>query len=161
MGPHSGVGSDEAPFEAAAKVAPKTTMAAIIRPSSPLSSSPLPSSSRPLPAPPPTADDDDGDERGFFSADDSDLDDDGFSSASLPPGWFSWRSALTFAGPGALMSIAFLDPGNLESCLQAASRARFSLLWLLALATFAGWLIQLLAVKLGAVTGRDLAESCR
>ena len=59
------------------------------------------------------------------------------------------------------MSIAFLDPGNLESCLQAASRARYSLLWLLALATFAGWLIQLLAVKLGAVTGRDLAESCR
>ena len=59
------------------------------------------------------------------------------------------------------MSIAFLDPGNLESCLQAASRARFSLLWLLAVATACGWLIQLLAVKLGAVTGRDLAESCR
>lgn len=132
-------------------------MAAIIPSSSPLSSQ-LPSSSRPLPAPPT---DDDDDERGFFSADDSDPDDDSFSSASLPPGWFSWRSALTFAGPGALMSIAFLDPGNLESCLQAASRARFSLLWLLALATFAGWLIQLLAVKLGAVTGRDLAESCR
>lgn len=134
-------------------------MAAISPLSSSLSSQ-LPSSSRPPPAPP-TEDDD---ERGFFSADDSDLDgddDNSFSSASLPPGWFSWRSALTFAGPGALMSIAFLDPGNLESCLQAASRARFSLLWLLALATFAGWLIQLLAVKLGAVTGRDLAESCR
>lgn len=157
MGSQSGGALDEAPFEAAAKVAQKT-MAAIIPLSSSLSS-PLPSS-RPLPAPP-TEDDD---ERGFFSADDSDLDGDdenSFSSASLPPGWFSWRSALTFAGPGALMSIAFLDPGNLESCLQAASRARFSLLWLLALATFAGWLIQLLAVKLGAVTGRDLAESCR
>ena len=129
----------------------------------PSSPSPSPSLSRPLPPPrtppPPPAPALAEDECDLTedADDDSDLED----SATLPPGWFSWRSFLTFAGPGALMSIAFLDPGNLESCLQAASRARFSLLWLLAVATGAGWLIQLLAVKLGAVTGRDLAESCR
>ena len=121
------------------------------------------SSSLLRPPPPPAATRREDDDVAFsFSSNGTDSDDDDDqSSATLPAGWFSWRSALTFAGPGALMSIAFLDPGNLESCLQAASRARFSLLWLLAVATFAGWLIQLLAVKLGAVTGRDLAESCR
>ena len=129
------------------------------RPSSPL---PLSPSSSSLLRPPPSATRDDGECDGaFFSPDEADADSDDDTSAVLPRGWFSWRNALTFAGPGALMSIAFLDPGNLESCLQAASRARFSLLWLLGLATGAGWLIQLLAVKLGAVTGRDLAESCR
>jgi natural resistance-associated macrophage protein len=121
---------------------------------------PQSSSSSSQPRPLPTQDNGDPDlsENSYYFSDDDDSDAD---SATLPPGWFSWRSALTFAGPGLLMSIAFLDPGNLESCLQAASRTRYSLLWLLALATFAGWLIQLLAVKLGAVTGRDLAESCR
>jgi len=58
--------------------------------------------------------------------------DDAEAPASLPDAWFDWRTLAAFAGPGMLASIAFLDPGNLESLLQAGSRAGYSLLWLLA-----------------------------
>ncbi|KZV58723.1 natural resistance-associated macrophage protein [Dorcoceras hygrometricum] len=80
-------------------------------------------------------------------------------SAAAPP--FSWRKLWLFTGPGFLMSIAFLDPGNLEGDLQAGAVAGYSLLWLLLWATAMGLLVQLLAARLGVVTGRHLAELCR
>ncbi|XP_065874461.1 metal transporter Nramp3.2-like [Euphorbia lathyris] len=76
-----------------------------------------------------------------------------------PP--FSWRKLWLFTGPGFLMSIAFLDPGNLEGDLQSGAIAGYSLLWLLFWATAMGLLVQLLAARLGVVTGRHLAELCR
>lgn len=79
--------------------------------------------------------------------------------AHAPP--FSWKKLWLFTGPGFLMSIAFLDPGNLEGDLQAGAIAGYSLLWLLMWATAMGLLIQLLAARLGVVTGRHLAELCR
>uniref|UniRef100_A0A7N0ZUV7 Uncharacterized protein n=1 Tax=Kalanchoe fedtschenkoi TaxID=63787 RepID=A0A7N0ZUV7_KALFE len=78
---------------------------------------------------------------------------------SAPP--FSWRKLWLFTGPGFLMSIAFLDPGNLEGDLQAGAIAGYSLLWLLMWATAMGLLIQLLSARVGVVTGRHLAELCR
>lgn len=81
------------------------------------------------------------------------------SDVGLPP--FSWRKLWLFTGPGFLMSIAFLDPGNLESNLQAGAIAGYSLLWLLLWATAMGLLIQLLSARLGVATGRHLAELCR
>ncbi|XP_073126924.1 metal transporter Nramp2-like [Henckelia pumila] len=59
------------------------------------------------------------------------------------------------------MSVAFLDPGNLEGDLQAGAIAGYSLLWLLFWATVMGLLIQLLSLRLGVATGRHLAEICR
>uniref|UniRef100_A0A2P2JKT4 Natural resistance-associated macrophage protein n=1 Tax=Rhizophora mucronata TaxID=61149 RepID=A0A2P2JKT4_RHIMU len=59
------------------------------------------------------------------------------------------------------MSIAFLDPGNLEGDLQAGAIAGYSLLWLLFWATAMGLLVQLLAARLGVATGKHLAELCR
>ena len=76
-----------------------------------------------------------------------------------PP--FSWKKLWMFTGPGFLMSIAFLDPGNLEGDLQAGAIAGYSLLWLLFWATGMGLLVQLLAARLGVATGRHLAELCR
>ncbi|XP_042457889.1 metal transporter Nramp3-like [Zingiber officinale] len=76
-----------------------------------------------------------------------------------PP--FSWRKLWLFTGPGFLMSIAFLDPGNLEGDLQAGAVAGYSLLWLLLLATAMGLLIQMLSARLGVATGSHLAELCR
>ncbi|XP_045827739.1 metal transporter Nramp3-like [Trifolium pratense] len=78
---------------------------------------------------------------------------------SVPP--FSWKKLWRFTGPGFLMSIAFLDPGNLEGDLQAGAIAGYSLLWLLMWATAMGLLIQLLAARLGVATGKHLAELCR
>ncbi|CAI9115919.1 OLC1v1016932C1 [Oldenlandia corymbosa var. corymbosa] len=78
---------------------------------------------------------------------------------STPP--FSWRKLWEFTGPGFLMSVAFLDPGNLEGDLQAGAIAGYSLLWLLMWSTLMGLLIQLLSLRLGVVTGSHLAELCR
>ncbi|KAK1398903.1 Metal transporter Nramp2 [Heracleum sosnowskyi] len=76
-----------------------------------------------------------------------------------PP--FSWRKLWLFTGPGLLMSIAFLDPGNVEGNLQAGAIAGYSLLWLLLWATVMGLLVQLLSARVGVATGRHLAELCR
>ncbi|MFQ6634343.1 hypothetical protein Gotur_010115 [Gossypium turneri] len=80
-------------------------------------------------------------------------------SSVVPP--FSWKKLWLFTGPGFLMSIAFLDPGNLEGDLQAGAIAGYSLLWLLMWATAMGLLVQLLSARLGVATGRHLAELCR
>eukprot|EP00128_Syssomonas_multiformis_P005485 Colp12_sorted_trinity150504_noHs@33924 len=74
---------------------------------------------------------------------------------------FSFKKLWAFAGPGLLMSIAYLDPGNIESDLQAGAAAGFSLLWVLFWATCAGYVLQLLSVRLGVVTGNHLAHVCR
>ncbi|XP_047400760.1 natural resistance-associated macrophage protein 1 isoform X2 [Sciurus carolinensis] len=76
------------------------------------------------------------------------------------PGTFSFRKLWAFTGPGFLMSIAFLDPGNIESDLQAGAVAGFKLLWVLLWATMLGLLCQRLAARLGVVTGKDLGEVC-
>lgn len=58
------------------------------------------------------------------------------------------------------MSIAYLDPGNIESDLQSGTIAKYKLLWLLLSATILGLLMQRLAARLGVVTGLHLAEMC-
>ncbi|XP_043821965.1 natural resistance-associated macrophage protein 2 isoform X2 [Dromiciops gliroides] len=73
---------------------------------------------------------------------------------------FSFRKLWAFTGPGFLMSIAYLDPGNIESDLQSGAVAQFKLLWVLLLATIVGLLLQRLAARLGVVTGLHLAEVC-
>ena len=66
-----------------------------------------------------------------------------------------------FTGPGWLMSIAYLDPGNLEADLQSGAYTGYQLLWMLLWATMGGLLLQVLAARLGVVTGKNLAQMCR
>lgn len=73
---------------------------------------------------------------------------------------FSFRKLWAFTGPGFLMSIAYLDPGNIESDLQSGTIAQYKLLWILLSATCLGLLMQRLAARLGVVTGLHLAEMC-
>jgi len=73
---------------------------------------------------------------------------------------FNFRTLWAFTGPGFLMSIAYLDPGNIESDLQSGTQAGFKLLWVLMSATIMGLLVQRLSIRLGVVTGRHLAEMC-
>lgn len=73
---------------------------------------------------------------------------------------FSFKRLWAFTGPGFLMSIAYLDPGNIESDLQQGAVARFQLLWVLLMSTCVGLLMQYLSARLGTVTGRHLAEVC-
>merc|ERR1719233_1489963 len=74
---------------------------------------------------------------------------------------FSFWKLWLYLGPGLLMSIGYLDPGNLESDLQAGVNARYELIWVIWWATIVGWLIQCMCIRLGTVTGRHLAEICR
>ncbi|XP_051914330.1 natural resistance-associated macrophage protein 2-like isoform X1 [Hippocampus zosterae] len=73
---------------------------------------------------------------------------------------FSLRKLWAFTGPGFLMSIAYLDPGNIESDLQSGAKAGFKLLWVLLGATVIGLLLQRMSARLGAVTGMHLAQVC-
>lgn len=71
---------------------------------------------------------------------------------------FSWRKLWAFTGPGFLMSIAYLDPGNIESDLQAGAISYFKLIWVLLIAHIMGLLLQRLAARLGVVSGKHMAE---
>ena len=74
---------------------------------------------------------------------------------------FSWRKLWRFAGPGWLMSLAYLDPGNLESDLQEGAYTGYRIVWVLFWATAMGLILQEMAARIGLVTGRDLAQTVR
>jgi len=70
-------------------------------------------------------------------------------------------SALLFAGPAVIASIAYVDPGNFATNIQAGARYGYALLWVVVAANLVAMLFQALSAKLGIVTGRNLAELCR
>ncbi|KAI6215095.1 NRAMP-like transporter smf-1 [Aphelenchoides besseyi] len=74
---------------------------------------------------------------------------------------FSWRKLWAFTGPGFLMSIAYLDPGNIESDLQSGAVARYKLLWVLLVAHIVGFFLQRLSARLGVTSGKHMSEICR
>ena len=67
---------------------------------------------------------------------------------------FSFRKLWAFTGPGFLMSIAYLDPGNIESDLQSGAIAQFTLLWVLMWSHVLGLFMQRFALRLGVTTGK-------
>lgn len=71
------------------------------------------------------------------------------------------RSLLLFAGPAVIASIAYMDPGNFATNIQAGAGFGYSLLWVVLAANLVAMLLQALSAKLGIVTGRNLAELCR
>ena len=71
---------------------------------------------------------------------------------------FSFKKLWRYTGPGWLMSIAYLDPGNIESDMQSGVLAQYSLLWVLLWATIVGLFMQRLALRLGVVSGKHLAQ---
>lgn len=73
----------------------------------------------------------------------------------------SWKNFFAYLGPGFLVSIAYIDPGNFETDLQSGAQYKYELLWIILVASFAALIIQSLAARLGVVTGKHLAEHCR
>src|SRR5438105_12785658 len=71
------------------------------------------------------------------------------------------RAYLAFAGPAVIASIAYMDPGNFATNIQAGAKYGYGLLWVVLLANLIAMLFQALSAKLGIVTGRNLAEICR
>ena len=72
-----------------------------------------------------------------------------------------WRKVLAFAGPGYLVAVGYMDPGNWATDLAGGSRFGYTLLAVILLSNLMAVLLQGLASKLGIVTGRDLAQASR
>ena len=72
-----------------------------------------------------------------------------------------WRKILAFAGPGYLVAVGYMDPGNWATDLAGGSRFGYTLLSVILMSNLMAVILQGLASKLGIVTGRDLAQACR
>ena len=72
--------------------------------------------------------------------------------------WEHWRA---FAGPAVLVSVGYMDPGNWGTDLVAGAQFKYGLLWVVGLASLMAIFMQIIAARLGIVTGKDLAQCCR
>jgi manganese transport protein len=72
-----------------------------------------------------------------------------------------WRQYLAFAGPALLVSVGYMDPGNWATDLQAGAQFKYALLWVVGLSSLMAIFLQVIAARLGIVTGKDLAQCCR
>jgi len=80
---------------------------------------------------------------------------------SVPVGGGWWRKALAFAGPGYLVAVGYMDPGNWATDLAGGAQFGYTLLSVIMISNVIAILLQGLAAKLGIATGRDLAQACR
>ncbi len=83
------------------------------------------------------------------------------ASVAVPMGGSVFRKMLAFSGPGLMVSVGYMDPGNWATDLAGGSRFGYTLLSVVLISNLMAILLQHLAVKLGVVTGRDLAQACR
>jgi manganese transport protein len=80
---------------------------------------------------------------------------------AIPHGLSFWRKLLAFSGPGYLVAVGYMDPGNWATDLAGGSQFGYTLLSVILLSNVMAILLQSLCAKLGIVTGRDLAQACR
>ena len=82
-------------------------------------------------------------------------------SIAIPLDAGFWRKLFTFAGPGYLVAVGYMDPGNWATDLAGGARYGYTLLSVILISNLMAILLQALAVRLGIATGRDLAQACR
>ena len=82
-------------------------------------------------------------------------------SIDLREGAPLWKRLLRVAGPGLLVSVGYMDPGNWATDIEAGSRFGHALLWVVLASSLAAMLLQTLSLRLGLVSGLDLAQACR
>jgi manganese transport protein len=83
------------------------------------------------------------------------------SSLPIPTSPSFLRKLIAFAGPGFLVAVGYMDPGNWATDLAAGSRYNYKLLSVILISNLIAILLQSLSIKLGVATGRDLAQACR
>ncbi|SAK53682.1 manganese transport protein MntH [Caballeronia temeraria] len=84
-----------------------------------------------------------------------------YASVHVPESGRWFRRFLAFAGPGYMISVGYMDPGNWATDIAGGSRFGYTLLTVILLSNLMAILLQALAVRLGVATGRDLAQACR
>ncbi|WP_046215758.1 Nramp family divalent metal transporter [Paenibacillus wulumuqiensis] len=83
------------------------------------------------------------------------------NTVAIPQNAGFWRKFFAFAGPGALVAVGYMDPGNWATSIAGGSRFGYTLLSVVLLSSLVAMLLQTLAAKLGIVTGKDLAQATR
>ena len=84
-----------------------------------------------------------------------------FRSVSVPQTGSSLRKILAFLGPGFLVSVGYMDPGNWATSIAAGAKYGYALLWIALLSNIMAIILQALAGRLAVGSGRDLAQACR
>lgn len=84
-----------------------------------------------------------------------------FGSIKVSEGWGFWRKLLAFGGPGLMVAVGYMDPGNWATDLAGGAQFGYLLLTVVLISNFMAIVLQHLALKLGVATGRDLAQACR
>src|SRR5688500_1897279 len=82
-------------------------------------------------------------------------------SIAVPAGAGFWRKLFAFAGPGYLVAVGYMDPGNWATDLAGGAQYGYALLSVVMLSNLMAILLQALSARLGIAGGRDLAQSCR
>jgi len=82
-------------------------------------------------------------------------------TVAVPSGVGFWRKMLAFAGPGYLVAVGYMDPGNWATDLQGGARYGYTLLSVIMISNVMAIVLQALALRLGIASGRDLAQACR
>src|SRR3984885_10852873 len=82
-------------------------------------------------------------------------------SVAIPTGAGFWRKLFAFAGPGYLVAVGYMDPGNWATDLAGGARFGYTLLSVIMLSNLMAILLQALSARLGIASGRDLAQACR
>lgn len=84
-----------------------------------------------------------------------------FSSVRVPQNAGFWKKLLAYTGPGLLVAVGYMDPGNWATDIAGGSQFGFTLLSVILISNLFAMLLQYLALKLGIVAERDLAQACR
>src|SRR5580658_2876484 len=82
-------------------------------------------------------------------------------SVAVPANAGFWRKLFAFAGPGYLVAVGYMDPGNWATDLAGGARYGYTLLSVVMASNLIAILLQTLAARLGIASGRDLAQACR
>ena len=84
-----------------------------------------------------------------------------YRSVAVRPGAPGWRKAIAFLGPGYLVAVGYMDPGNWATSLAGGARFGYTLLFVALLSNIMAIILQALCARLAVATGRDLAQACR
>lgn len=82
-------------------------------------------------------------------------------SVSVPKTYSFWKKLFAFSGPGYLVAVGYMDPGNWATALAGGSKYGYALLYVVLCSSLMAMVLQYLSLKLGIVTGKDLAQACR
>ncbi|MDQ1087755.1 Nramp family divalent metal transporter [Siphonobacter sp. SORGH_AS_1065] len=83
------------------------------------------------------------------------------ASIQIPHNASNWKKFMAFVGPGLMVAVGYMDPGNWATDIEGGSRFGYTLLSVVLISNLFAMVLQHLALKLGIATGRDLAQACR